>query len=95
MKTAIRTTILRILFLTVTVCFLQHHVLDLHETDLRAALIFIQLHGNILYTCLCLGNGDMLKSIDTAPGLFNLRSHELTGFFDFGKPQHLDVKAKP
>ena len=34
-------------FLAVMVGLLQHHILHLHQAGLGAALVFVQLHGNI------------------------------------------------
>ena len=38
------------LMLFVVMSLLQHHVLDLHKSDLGASLILIKLHAYILYS---------------------------------------------
>ena len=81
--------ILRSRSFAIFVRFLKHHIFYLHQPDLRASLILIQLHGNILDRCLCLWNSYMLQRIYTAPCLLNLGSHELTCFLRLRKLQHI------
>ena len=51
------------LMLFVVMSLLQHHVLDLHKSDLGASLILIKLHAYILYSLPGLRDDDMLNSI--------------------------------
>ena len=55
------------LMLFVVMSLLQHHILDLHKSDLGASLILIKLHAYILYSLPGLRDDDMLKSIYTPP----------------------------
>ena len=36
-------------------CFFKHHILYLHQTNLRTSLALVQLHGNIFNILLILG----------------------------------------
>ena len=65
------------LMLFVVMSLLQHHVLDLHKSDLGASLILIKLHAYILYSLPSLRDDDMLKSIYTPSGLLYLRCEHL------------------
>ena len=69
--------------------FLQHHILDLHESHLRASLILIKLHADISDALLCLRNDNMLQRIYTSSGLLDLRCQKLTGFLDLRQFQHI------
>ena len=52
--------------------FLQYHILHLHQAGDIAALIFIQLHGDIPYLLLEARNHHVLQRVDAAQGLFNV-----------------------
>ena len=66
------------LMLFVVMSLLQHHVLDLHKSDLSASLILIKLHAYILYALPGLRDNDMLKSIYAPSGLLYLRCASLS-----------------
>ena len=75
--------------LLVMMRFLQHHILNLHQTDLCASLIFIKFHGNILDIFLQFGDHNVLERIDTPACLFNLSSHKLARLFHLRETQKI------
>ena len=77
------------LMLFVVMSLLQHHVLDLHKSDLGASLILIKLHAYILYSLPGLRDDDMLKSIYTPSGLLYLRCEHLAGLLHLRQSQHI------
>ena len=50
---------------------LQHHILNLHQANLRTPLVFIELHRNILDVLLGFRDNHMLKRIDAPARFFN------------------------
>ena len=77
------------LMLFVVMSLLQHHVLDLHKSDLSASLILIK--ASCLYTLCPPGSrdNDMLKSIYAPSGLLYLRCEHLAGLLNLRQPQHI------
>lgn len=50
----------------VMVRLFEHHILDLHQARCCAALVFVELHRDILYRLLILRDHNMLKGVDSA-----------------------------
>ena len=59
----------------------EQHILDLHQPCAAAAVVFLELHGDVLDSLLITGNHDVLQGIDPAARLFNFRRHQLAALF--------------
>ena len=72
---------------------LQHHILHLHQAGLGAALVFVQLHGDIADLLLRFGDHHMFQRVHAAAGLFNFGSHQLAAFFHLGQAKKIRQKV--
>ena len=72
--------------LLIMMLLLQHHILHLHQADLRASLIFIQLHRDIFDIFARLRNNYVFQRIDSPARFLDLGCHELAGFLCLGQP---------
>ena len=73
---------------------LQHHIFYFHQPGLGAALVFIQLHGNIADVLSGLRDHHMLQGVDSAAGLLDLRRHQLTGLLTFRQLKKIRQKIR-
>ena len=71
----------------------QHHILYLHQADLGAALVFIQLHGDVPDLFPGIGDHHMLQRIHPTAGLFDFIRHQLTAFFHLRQAQKVGQKV--
>ncbi len=58
---------------------------SLHQPGLSAALILVELHGDVPDAALCLRDHHILERINAAASLFNFVGQELASLLDFGK----------
>ena len=68
---------------------LEHHVLHLHEADLRRTLVLIKLHRDRVDQFLRLRDRDMLKGVYTTSRFLDGIGHELAALLDLCKPEKI------